>query len=197
LIYGETQQAPESSAQVITTGLYDSKDTSGSPQIAKLTIEQIQNELLLLSLQQADVQERIRAIRHALTALVTVFGPAILNERVQILQAFAHHSSFRDPTTRDLCSQILKRSASWLTVHDLLASIRCESPLALSRFGNPGVSLSNALRALQRLSQVEAKHDDEGRTKWRWIGEQNGPRREVAELLPQNTGRFPISGPEI
>jgi hypothetical protein len=172
LVNIETQKPPETSAEVISIALSDNEDASGSAEISNVTIEQVHKELLSLSLQQADVQERIRAIRRALTALLNVFGPGILNEQLQVSQAFAHQASCWRSTTADLCREILKRSPRWLTICDMLAVIRRESPLTLARFINPGVSLSNALRALQRHSQVEAKLDDDGRREWRWVGEQ-------------------------
>ena len=165
------EQPAEPSAKVISNALSDNEAARDSAETSKPTIEQIQDELLSLSLQQAHVQERIRAIRHALYALVNVFGPGILNEQLQVSQALTHQGSCWHPPTADLCREILKRSPGWLTVGDMLTMIRRESPLTLARFSNPGVSLSNALRALQRQSQVEAKRDDDGRTKWRWVGE--------------------------
>src|SRR5579884_399265 len=42
------------------------------------SVERIQSELVSLSLRQAEVQERIQQVRHALLALVHVFGPEIL-----------------------------------------------------------------------------------------------------------------------
>ena len=147
----ETQKPPDTSAEGISMTLSDSEDASGSAGNPRVTMEQVHDELVSLSLEQADVQERIRATRRALTALLNVFGPGILNEQLAVSQASAHQEPFWQCTTpADLCREIVKRSPRWLTIRDVLAVIRRESPLSLARSANPGVSLSNALRALQR-----------------------------------------------
>lgn len=136
--------------------------------------EQIRTELLAVALQRADIQKRMRDIRQALTALVKVFGPAILNAESRGFEAQADFLSSHYRAHVDRCCEILRRSNKWLTVRQILDVIQKESPSALTSFTNPGASLSNALRCLRRRAQVESQDDGKGRIQWRWIGEQNG-----------------------
>ena len=136
--------------------------------------EQIRTELLALALQRADIQKRLQDIRQALTALVKVFGPAILNAESRGFEARADYVSSHSRAHVDRCCEILRRSNKWLTIRQILDVMQKESPSTLTSFTNPGASLSNALRCLRRRAQVESQDDGKGRIQWRWIGEQNG-----------------------
>jgi hypothetical protein len=164
---------------VIDTAPVLDADEAIQPDSAELgsKAEQIRTELLSLALQRAEIRKRIRDIRRALTALVKVFGPAILNAESRGWQARAAYISSPCAPHVDLCCEILKRSPQWLTVRQILDVMQKESPFALTSFTNPGASLSNALRCLSRHAQVESQDDGKGRIQWRWIGEHNGAWR--------------------
>jgi hypothetical protein len=163
-------QSPASSPQAISSARGGDEDSPHRSHMLELTIEQIQTELLSVALQQADTQSRIRLIRHAFAALVKVFGPSVHSEHLQHPQICARVECWA-VSVADLCRTILKRSPRWLTVHDMQVAIRKESPLTFTGCANPGVSLANILRGLERHSQVEAKLDGRRRRRWRWIGE--------------------------
>jgi len=131
-------------------------------------IGEVQKELLLIKLRRTDIHKRIQAIWHAVTSLVEVFGPEILEGQGQRFQVPPHNVSYRCPRTMDLCREILKDSAQWLTTSQILELMRKKAPLLMARFQNPGVSLSNALRTLQRRAEVEGL-DIGSVIKWRWV----------------------------
>jgi hypothetical protein len=130
-------------------------------------VEYIQGELLSLSLRHAEVQKRIQHLRHALLALVHVFGPEILATAARDSKVHSRQLSRRAPKIIDISRQVLSRSSGWLTFNQVFEAIREECPSALSGFINPGVSVSNALRTLQRYGEIEFSSDDaQGRLRW-------------------------------
>jgi len=128
--------------------------------------EHIRSQLLSLSLRQADVQKRIQQVRHALVALVSVFGPEIL-ATAGVRRESTHHNVSRSRTkVIDILRVIFGRSTQWVTFNQLLEAVQKESPSTLAGFINPGVSLSNALRTLERHGEIESFADARP-AKWR------------------------------
>ncbi|SRR5581483_2008295 len=144
-----------------------SDSTSG---VREAYIKDIQEELLSLTLQYADVRRRIRSIQHAVIGLVNVFGSAILDDpRPNPLPGISARSSVR-PQMASLCREVLKTTEGPLTSHQIVEAIQHRSPVALSGFKNPGSSLSNILRGLHRRGEVEAEPGPKG-IRWRWTGD--------------------------
>ena len=158
-----------SEAPVVVLDDSDAQDREGFRDCSELSIKSIHAELALLSLRQRELRKRIQHLRHALVELVHVFGPEILAEAKRGSEGKSRDLSRGATKIFDLCRQVLSRSNQWLTLRQLEGVIRDEFPAALSRFINPGVSLSNALRALQRNGQVELSVN-EGSARWRWAG---------------------------
>jgi hypothetical protein len=130
------------------------------------SVDAIQSELLSLSLRKAEVQERIQQVRHALVALVHVFGPEIL-EAAQKTQESNAVSRGRTKVI-DILRRVLSQSARPLTFDQIFEAVRKEAPSMLAGFINPGVSISNALRTLERHREIESC-PDAGAVKWQWI----------------------------
>lgn len=166
-----SQQSPVPASQTSALVLNDSDAQSAMlyddhPEAA---IESIHAELALLSLRQAELRDRIQHLRHALVELVHVFGPEILATSGRGSEVTSNDLS-RGPTKiMELCRKILSRATEWLTLSQLMEMIREEFPSALSGFLNPGVSVSNALRALRRSGEVEPSKAQEPAS-WRWVG---------------------------
>lgn len=135
-----------------------------------LTLESIRFELGSLWFQQAELQERIYHVRRALCELVHVFGPEILvrdGARPEIAsEALSRNAT---PTIMDFVRMAVSRSTQWVSLDELVTTIRKESPTTLARFMLPGVAVSNALRALHRRGEVERSTDLQS-AKWRWTG---------------------------
>ena len=70
-------QLPTASSGTLSIVL-DGTNSSSDDYSSQDPVEYIQGELLSLSLRHAEVQKRIQHLRHALLALVHVFGPEIL-----------------------------------------------------------------------------------------------------------------------
>ena len=130
--------------------------------------EDIHSELLSLSLRQAEVQERIQQVRHALVALVHVFGPEILEAARKAQELNTLDISRNSPKVIDVLRKILSQSAQPLTFDQIYEAAQKEAPSILAGFINPGVSLSNGLRTLQRHHEIESCIDSPAVT-WRWI----------------------------
>lgn len=152
-------------------------DAMSRDESPEYTLEYIQSELLSLSLRQADVQERIQQVRHALVALVHVFGPEVLAISGKRQQGSSQNLSRSGTKVIDISRRLLSRSTQWLTFNQLLEAIQKESPSTLAGFINPGVSVSNALRTLERHGEVESC-PDVGPVKWRWTG-----NRHLVEIV--------------
>ena len=128
--------------------------------------DDIQSELLSLSLRRTEVQERIQQVRHALVALVHVFGPEIL-EAARTTENYNAISRSR-PKVIDILRRVLSQSTQSLTFDEIFKAVQTESPSMLAGFINPGVSISNALRTLERHREIESC-PDAGVVKWQWI----------------------------
>lgn len=128
--------------------------------------DDIQSELLSLSLRQAEVQERIQQVRHALVALVHVFGPEILEAARKTQECNAISRS--RPKVIDILRRVFTQSSGPLTFDQIFEAVQKESPAMLAGFINPGVSISNALRTLERHGEIESC-PDAGAVKWQWI----------------------------
>jgi hypothetical protein len=69
----------------------------------------------------------------------------------------------------DVARSVFAESREWLTLNQVVGLIHEKSETALARFINPGVAVSNAIRALEHRGEVEVfQHTD-------------GPRWRVAE----------------
>ena len=142
----------------------DARLPSAPIQIEQIQIEQIQEELSLAALRQANIQARIHSIREALSALLKVFGPGILNPQAENSAAVAHTCSGK---IGEVCLELLKKSGSrGLTAHQMLKLIREKWPLTLAGSRNPETSLSNTLRGLRRRSLIEARRRRGGKLIW-------------------------------
>ncbi|HKW16691.1 MAG TPA: hypothetical protein VJO35_04205 [Terriglobales bacterium] len=145
------------------------------------TIEHIQGELISLSVRQREVQRRIHHVRHALGALVQAFGPGILAAASPGVRL--RNVSRSAPKMIEALRSVLSCSSDWLTFSQLLEAVRAESPSMLAGFINPGVSVSNALRALQRRGEIEVL-TNESQAMWRWAGRNRLAQAEKsAEIL--------------
>jgi len=148
------------------------------------TADDIQSELLSLSLRQAEVQERIQQVRHALVALVHVFGPEILDAARKAQESDALDISRSRPKVTDILRRVLSQSARPLTFDQIFEAAQKEAPSILAGFINPGVSISNALRALQRHREIESCRDAHA-VKWQWIVDVDFvPSAPAAEINP-------------
>jgi hypothetical protein len=119
-----------------------------------------------LSLRQAQVQERIQHIRHALVELVHVFGTEILVS-AQNCEVSSRPLSRRRVKMIDLVRGVFTQSGEWLTLQQIMELLHQQSDSALAPFINPGVAVSNAIRVLERRGEVEVTQDRQG-TKWRF-----------------------------
>lgn len=137
-------------------------------------IENIQGELLSLSVRQKEVQRRIHHVRHALGALVQAFGPGILASAGPGVRL--RNLSRSAPKMIEALRSVLSRSSGWLTFNQLLEAVRSEGPSMFAGFINPGVSVSNALRALQRRGEVEVL-TNESQPMWRWASDKKPIRQ--------------------
>ena len=166
-----SQQSPAPASPPSAVVLNDSDVQNASVYVDRpeAAIENIQAELAFLSLRQAELRERIQHLRHALIELVHVFGPEILATSGRCSEGNSNALGRGATRTMDLCRKILSRTTEWLTLYQLVEIIREEFPAALSGFINPGVSVSNALRALRRSGEVEPSKDQEPAS-WRWVG---------------------------
>jgi hypothetical protein len=132
-----------------------------------LQIQELREQLRSLTLRQAAIQERIHASRNALAGLITLFGPGILNSRqCQAAQAGGLFAGTSDRT--ELCRAVMQESRRWITIPEILDQLRKQSPLSLAQFKNPGSSVSNLLRMLQRQGQVTVRSQN-GNREWKWI----------------------------
>lgn len=143
------------------------KNLHSSTERSRDAIEHIQRELHHLTLQQRDVQNRVRSVRHAMAALISVFGPAVLDGNNQ------HFRMTRKapPSPVDvigLCSNVLQESIQWLTLPQIVMLIQARWPDGVARFQKPSVSISNALRTLCRRNRVERRNSGSSASRWRW-----------------------------
>ena len=145
----------------------DGTTSCSSDGTSRDAVEHLQGELVSLSLRHAEVQKRIQHLRHALLALVHVFGPEILATAARDSKVHSRQLSRRAPEIIDISRQVLSRSSVWWTFQQVLNAIREECPSALAGFINPGVSVSNALRTLQRHGEIEFSSSDAKR-RLRW-----------------------------
>lgn len=134
--------------------------------------EEIQTKLLSLGLQQAQIQNRIHILQHAMAALIRAFGPAILCDHPVVCEPWLPAVSGR-PVMIDLCQMILVESKHWLTLRQIHETIRIKYPFSTRGLMKPGTAISNALRTLYRHSAVETKLNS-GIRQWRSVGEQAG-----------------------
>lgn len=135
--------------------------------------EEIQGKLSSLRLRQAEIQTRIRILRHALSTLILAFGPAILCGDHPVVCDASHAATCGHPPMIDLCRTILGESRQWLTLRQIDEAIRVKYPFSMSRFLKPGTAISNALRTLHRRKAVETKLNS-GIREWRSVSEQAG-----------------------
>jgi hypothetical protein len=135
--------------------------------------EEIQRNLLALAVQQAQIQTRIRTLRHAISALVQAFGPTILCGDYPVICERLRPITSAHPPMMDVCRMILTGSRQWLTLSQILDAVRIKYPSTMGRFLKPGTALSNALRALHRHGVVETKLKS-GVREWRFASEQSG-----------------------
>lgn len=156
--------ASSGTLSIILDGGTNSPNLSSGSQPA---IERIQSEIVSLRLRQAEVQKRILYVRHALVALLHVFGPQILATPAKASAVDSRDISRRPPKIVDLSRKVLSRSDRWWTLKQVQAAIREECPSALAAFINPGVAVSNALRTLERRGELELSlNDGQGRLRW-------------------------------
>lgn len=153
----------ETPALVFNNGAVTSRED-----VTSSSVELIRAEWVSLSLQQAQVQERIQHIRHALLELVHVFGPEILLTSGRGPAISSKSLSRGRVKMIDLVRSSFGESREWFTLYELMAMIRKQSETALARFINPGVAVSNALRFLERRGEVEVVQHKEG-PKWRFV----------------------------
>jgi hypothetical protein len=167
-----SQQSAAPLSQTSAAVLNDSDLENATPydDRPEAAIANIQAELAFLSVRQAEVRERIQHLRHALVELVHVFGPEILATNGRGSEVTSADLSRGATRIMDLCRKILSCTTEWFTLYQIVGMIREEFPSALSGFLNPGVSVSNALRALGRRGEVEPSKDQEPAS-WRWAGE--------------------------
>ena len=135
--------------------------------------EEIQRKLLSLALQQAEIQTRIRILRHAVSALIQAFGPASLCGDQPLVCEASHLVTCGQPPMIDLCRTILRESKQWLTFGQIRDAMRIKYPFSMDRFLQPGTAVSNALRTLLRHGAVETKLNL-GIREWRLVSEQAG-----------------------
>ena len=137
----------------------------------ELQIRELQEQLQSLRLRQAGIQERIRATRNALAALIALFGPGVLNHRQ--CQAVQSGVLFcRNSDKVDICKEVLQESQEWVSFADILYRWREKDSLSLAQFKNPGASVSNLLRMLERRGEVAVKIEG-GERRWKWLGSSN------------------------
>jgi hypothetical protein len=145
----------------------DGTNSSSADYSSQDPVEYIQGELVSLSLRHTEVQKRIQHLRHALLALVHVFGPEILATSARDSKVHSRQLSRHPPKIIDISRQVLSRSAGWLTFNQVLQAIREECPSAFAGLLNPGVSVSNALRALHRHGEIEfSSNESQERPRW-------------------------------
>jgi hypothetical protein len=135
--------------------------------------EEIQTKLLSLALQQTQIQTRIRILRHAMSALIQAFGPAILCGGQPPVCQPSQPATCGQPPMIDLCRTILRESKQWLTFSQIHDAIRINYPFCLGRFLQPGTAVSNALRTLHRHGAAETKLNL-GIREWRLVSETGG-----------------------
>ncbi len=145
-----------------------SRESAVVGQGRELEAREIRDQLQALAARQAALQDRIRATRNALAALITLFGPGVLNH--QQCQAVQSRGLFaRRSEKTDLCREALQQSQEWLSISEILDCLRAKAPLSLAQFKNPGASVSNLLRMLQRRDEVAVKIEN-GERRWKWLG---------------------------
>lgn len=130
-------------------------------------IEQIEKELLNLTLRQRGIQKRVQSLRNALAILIDIFGPPILDGDNQPFRMPQNLRSRRQDLI-DLCTVVLQDSLQWLTLPQILELIQNRSPEIVSSFQKPAVSVSNALRTLHRRGRVKRLYA-RPRSKWQWV----------------------------
>jgi len=135
------------------------------------SIEEIQRKLLSIALQQAQIQVRIRILRHAMSALIHAFGPTILYGEGPVVCEASHTATCGHLPMIDLCRTILRESKQWLTLSQIHDAIRIKYPSSTVRFLKPGTALSNALRSLHRHRAIETKLNV-GIREWRLVIEE-------------------------
>jgi hypothetical protein len=147
-------------------------------------MEMIEKELLLLKLRRADLHRRIRALRHAVIALIKVFGPVILDLETHSA-VHLPNVPYRGRAPINVCREILRESPHPLSSDRILDLVRHTAPGMLAEFQNPGVAISNALRTLERRGEVEHWKSGE----WRWKQKQerrSGPDRRPHPWSPES-----------
>lgn len=147
-------------------------------------IDAIQQELLLLRLQKASTDKRIHALRNAIQVLIGVFGPHILEGSGTTPYGFGNSLSGKCLSNTDICRDVLKDSGNWMTFEEVLRVVQTTAPWISSRYVNPGVSVSNALRFLKRRGEVETMTSTNG-VVWRSTDRAaslGGTRHECHEL---------------
>lgn len=129
-------------------------------------VKRIENELQLLTFRQREVQKRIQSVRHAMSALIEVFGPGILDGNNEPFRMMRNRPSHLDII--GLCSTVLGDTSQWLTLQQITALIQSRCPRSIAGFQKPSVSISNALRTLRRRGRVECVYPKSSETRWRW-----------------------------
>jgi hypothetical protein len=162
------EQAQTPVSQVPEAGLNDGQGIFSEADSSSSIMESMRAELTSLSLRQAQVQERIQHIRHALAELVQLFGPEVLATSARPFEVASPPLSRKRVKIVDLARDVFAQSREWLTLNQVVELIRKKSDTALARFINPGVAVSNAIRALERHGEVEVSHDRQ-LPKWRFV----------------------------
>ena len=131
-------------------------------------VNALEEQLRTLTVRYGFVQERFRAARNALAAIINLFGPETLSSEQQRSLAFGVAIPPPSSQKLDLCRNILQNSHGWLTLNEILERVRFQSPLLLARYRFPGCCVSNMLRTLVRRGEIQVRLED-GKRRWRWI----------------------------
>lgn len=176
-------QLPTASSGTLSLILENTTDSSSLHDSSQHPVEYLQGELVSLRLQHAEMQKRIQYLRHALVALVHVFGPEVLVTPAHESKLHSRDLSRRPAKIIDLSRKVLSRSAGWCTFDQVLEAIRDECPSALAIFINPGAAVSNALRTLHRHDELEFSLND-GQGRLRWTANKEVPAESPKNLVP-------------
>jgi hypothetical protein len=173
-------ELPASAAGTLAIVLDPRPNATPKGESPEQTSKYIQGELLSLSLRHADIQQRIQQVRHALVALVQVFGPEILASAAKRRQSDSQNLSRTSTKVIDISRRVLSRSLYWLTFEQILEAVEKEFPSTFAGFINPGVSVSNALRTLERHGEVESSSGPRPAS-WRWRGNSRAAENEGSQ----------------
>jgi hypothetical protein len=133
-------------------------------------IGRIQHELQLLLLEHAAIQKRIGVIKRTVIGLADVFGPDIIDGKLQdLLSKRSARPARSHPGLTDVCREILKECSQPLTVRKACGIIQEKYPSLLARHRNPTASVLVVLRRLASYGEVEAGSNERGARIWLWV----------------------------